>query len=70
MTGAAICPFCAGENDGRAVVCNACHRDIVIPASLNAEYQELLLKREQLRAELDRTRAAIGALRRGEAGAR
>jgi hypothetical protein len=70
MTGAATCPFCAGENDRRAVVCTACHRDIVIPVSLNAEYQELLLKREQLWAELDRTRAAIGALRRGGAGAR
>jgi hypothetical protein len=64
MTCPAVCPFCAGENDACALVCNACHRDIVIPSSLIAEHQELLHKREQLRAELDQTRAAISRRRK------
>jgi hypothetical protein len=35
----------------------------VIPASLKAEYEELFLKREQLRAELERARAELAALK-------
>jgi hypothetical protein len=34
-----------------------------IPASLKAEYEELFLKREQLRAELARARAELAGLR-------
>jgi hypothetical protein len=34
-----------------------------IPASLKAEYEELFLKREQLRAKLERARAALAALK-------
>jgi hypothetical protein len=68
MTGAAFCPFCAAENDGHAVVCHACQRDIVIPASLATEHRQLMLKRDRLRTELDRTRTAIKG-RRGGAGA-
>jgi hypothetical protein len=34
-----------------------------IPASLKAEYDELFLKREQLRAELERARAELAGLR-------
>jgi len=34
-----------------------------IPASLKAEYDELFLKRDQLRAELQRARAGLAALK-------
>jgi hypothetical protein len=34
-----------------------------VPASLKAEYQELFLKREQLRAELERAKTELAGLR-------
>ena len=34
-----------------------------IPASLKAEYDELFLKREQLRAKVERARAELAGLR-------
>jgi hypothetical protein len=52
------CPFCAEEIPEQAAVCRACHRDIAIPAPLEAEHLELSLKRDALRAELDRARLA------------
>jgi len=55
-----LCPFCIEENSPDAIVCRVCHRDIVIPAPLCAEHQELLHKREQLRLELDRAKARLG----------
>ena len=54
------CPFCVEENHPDAAVCKVCHRDIVIPAPLRAEHQELSRKREQLRLELNRARARLG----------
>jgi hypothetical protein len=39
-----------------------------IPDSLKAEYKELFLKREQLRAELGRARAELATLRAKEKG--
>jgi hypothetical protein len=59
-----LCPFCAQENGEQIAVCRACHRDIVIPASLKAEHRELSLKRDLLRAELDNVETRLGAGRR------
>jgi hypothetical protein len=53
------CPFCAEEIPERAAVCRACHRDIAIPASLEAEHRELSLKRDALRAELSHAKARL-----------
>jgi hypothetical protein len=58
------CPFCSEEIGEQAVVCRACHRDIVIPPSLKAERQELSLKRDLLRAELADAKTRLGAGRR------
>ena len=55
-----LCPFCVEENGPDATVCRVCHRDIVIPAPLRAEHQELSRKREQLRLELYRAKARLG----------
>jgi hypothetical protein len=54
-----LCPFCIEENSRDAAVCRVCHRDIAIPSPLRAEHQELSRKREQLRLELDRTKAGL-----------
>ena len=59
-----LCPFCIEDNSTNVTVCRVCHRDIVIPAPLRAEHQELLRKREQLRLELDRAKASLGAASR------
>jgi hypothetical protein len=50
------CPFCAAEKDDNALVCQICHRDTAVPQSLRAEHEELLLKRDSLRAELAQAR--------------
>jgi hypothetical protein len=55
-----LCPFCFEANSEQAAVCRACQRDIVIPASLKAEYRELSLKRDLLRAELSDAKAKLG----------
>jgi hypothetical protein len=62
--GKLLCPFCVEENHPAAAVCRVCHRDIVIPAPLRAEQQELSRKREQLKLELYRAKARLGAARR------
>jgi hypothetical protein len=54
-----VCPFCSEEIPERAAVCRACHRDTAIPASLEAEHQELSLKRDALRAELSHAKAKL-----------
>jgi hypothetical protein len=59
-----LCPFCFEANNEQAVVCRACQRDIVIPASLTAEHRELSLKRDLLRAELSDAKTRLGAGRR------
>lgn len=60
----ANCPFCAQPVVPQALVCGTCSRDIVIPASLIAERDELLLKREKVREELATAKAELEALRR------
>jgi len=53
----------AGNAKG-ALVCASCGRDIAAPATLVAERDELLRKREQLRDELKRARDEIEAVMR------
>jgi hypothetical protein len=58
------CPYCTGETDERALVCPTCNRDVAIPASLRAEHEELLKKRDRLRADLAEARARLELLKR------
>ena len=48
-----------------SLVCAACARDIAIPATLIAERDELLRKRDLLRGELQQARDEIEAIRAG-----
>lgn len=57
------CPYCQADNIESALVCAACSRDIAIPATLVAERDDLLRKRDQLRDELRRARNEIEAIR-------
>lgn len=45
-----------------ALVCASCSRDIAVPATLIAERDDLLRKRDLLRDELRRARAEIEAI--------
>ncbi|MGY8664560.1 hypothetical protein Q3C01_19715 [Bradyrhizobium sp. UFLA05-109] len=56
------CPYCQSDNVEVALVCASCARDIAIPATLIAERDDLLRKRELLRDELRRARAEIEAI--------
>jgi hypothetical protein len=53
------CPYCRSETDKDALVCAACSRDIAVPATLIAECDELLRKREALRDELKRRHSEV-----------
>jgi DNA-directed RNA polymerase subunit RPC12/RpoP len=55
------CPYCQSENAGDALVCASCGRDIAVPATLIAERDDLLRKREELRDELRRARDEVEA---------
>jgi hypothetical protein len=55
------CPFCAAEKDDNALVCATCNRDTAVPQSLRAEHEELLRKRDSLRAELAQARDKLAA---------
>jgi hypothetical protein len=55
------CPFCAVEKDDNALVCQTCNRDTAVPHSLRAEHEELLRKRDSLRAELAQARDKLAA---------
>lgn len=57
------CPYCQSDTVEDALVCASCSRDIAVPATLVAERDDLLRKREQLRAELQRARGEIEAIR-------
>lgn len=57
------CPYCRSDNIAGALVCAACSRDIAVPATLIAERDDLLKKRDQLREELRRARSEIEAIR-------
>ncbi|MCP3467950.1 hypothetical protein [Bradyrhizobium sp. CCGUVB23] len=56
------CPYCQSDNAESALVCASCARDIAIPATLIAERDDLLRKRDLLREELRRARAEIEAI--------
>ena len=53
------CPFCAQPNADHALACNSCCRDITVPASLLAERDDLIRKREAVRDELSRAKAEL-----------
>jgi hypothetical protein len=57
------CPYCLGENVEGALACSSCSRDIAPPATLIAERDDLLRKRELLREELRQARAEIDRIR-------
>ena len=59
-----MCPYCQAENADRALVCASCSRDIAVPATLIAERDDLLRKRDQLRDELARARDEIETVMR------
>ncbi|SFP08614.1 hypothetical protein SAMN05216330_105555 [Bradyrhizobium sp. Ghvi] len=62
-----MCPYCQAENADSALVCASCARDIAVPATLIAERDDLLRKRDQLRAELAQARDELEAImRRGK----
>ncbi|WP_249128946.1 MULTISPECIES: hypothetical protein [Bradyrhizobium] len=44
------------------LVCTSCSRDIAVPATLIAERDDLLRKRDELRDELKRARGEIEAI--------
>jgi len=52
-----------GDREG-ALVCASCGRDIAVPATLVAERDDLLRKREELRDELKRARDEAEAFMR------
>ena len=57
------CPYCKSDNVESALVCASCSRDIAVPATLIAERDDLLRKRDQLRDELRRARGEIETIR-------
>ena len=57
------CPYCQSDNIEGALVCASCSRDIGIPATLIAERDDLLRKRDQLREELRHARDEIERIR-------
>jgi hypothetical protein len=58
-----ICPYCLSENAPDALVCSTCSRDVAVPATLIAERDELLRKRDSIRDELSRARAELELIR-------
>ena len=60
------CPYCQWDAVEEALVCSACSRDIAIPASLIAERDALLRKREIMHEELRKAEAEI-AMHRSQA---
>ncbi|MBR0970996.1 hypothetical protein JQ572_10435 [Bradyrhizobium japonicum] len=57
-----ICPYCQSVNADGVLVCTSCSRDIAVPATLIAERDDLLRKRDELRDELKRARGEIEAI--------
>jgi DNA-directed RNA polymerase subunit RPC12/RpoP len=53
------CPYCQSRNADGALVCASCGRDVAVPATLLAERDDLLRKRDQLRHELNRARDEV-----------
>ena len=60
------CPYCAQPNADHALACNSCCRDITVPASLLAERDGLIRKREAVREELSRAKAELETYKIGK----
>ena len=58
-----ICPYCLSENASSILVCSTCSRDIAVPATLIAERDDLLRKRDVIRDELSRAQAELEMIR-------
>ena len=58
-----MCPYCLSENASNALVCSICSRDIAVPATLIAERDDLLRKRDLIRDELSRARGELELIR-------
>ncbi|QOZ10847.1 hypothetical protein XH96_27450 [Bradyrhizobium sp. CCBAU 51765] len=58
------CPYCRSGIAEGALVCASCGRDVAVPATLSAERDDLLRKREELRDELRRARDEVEAIMR------
>jgi hypothetical protein len=56
------CPYCRSEHPDNALVCGVCSRDIAIPATLIAERDDLLRKRDLVRDQLRSARQQIEAI--------
>ena len=57
------CPYCQSENLEGALICASCGRDVAVPATLIAERDDLLRKRDALRAELRQAREEMETIR-------
>lgn len=58
------CPYCQSENLEGALICASCGRDVAVPATLIAERDDLLRKRDALRADLRQAREEMEAIMR------
>jgi hypothetical protein len=58
------CPYCQSENLEGALICASCGRDVAVPATLIAERDDLLRKRDALRADLSQAREEMEAIMR------
>ena len=58
-----MCPYCLSENASNTLVCSTCSRDIAVPATLIAERDDLVRKRDLIRGELVRARAELELIR-------
>ena len=56
------CPYCRSEHPENALVCAVCSRDIAIPATLIAERDDLLRKRDLIQDELRSARQQIESI--------
>lgn len=54
-----ICPYCLKENADAVLVCVTCSRDIAVPAALLAERDDLIVKRDAARKELQTALAEL-----------
>ena len=58
-----MCPYCLSENASNTLVCGTCSRDIAVPATLIAERDDLLRKRDFICDELYRAQAELEMIR-------
>ncbi|WP_424631669.1 hypothetical protein [Bradyrhizobium sp. SYSU BS000235] len=61
-----ICPYCLKENVDEVLVCVTCSRDIAVPATLIAERDDLIAKRDAAREELQRAMAELAMFKTRE----